>query len=104
VSKKDNVIKIPFNIVEDYIGSDGLDFEYDGEEYIGQEISEEWQDDDGQYFVFIYKRKSDGKYFSILTMYRRYGYEDYGFEKIDNDGEMNEVKKVEKTIYEWVRI
>lgn len=94
-------IKLTHEIVKEKIFYNEGDFEFEGEqyEYVGEIDSS--IDDDGRDFTYLYKRKSDGKYFRIVVWQARYGYENYSYEEYGNDCELIEVEKREKVITTW---
>ena len=83
--------------------SDENDLIVDGEtwEYECQNGERE-EDEHGRYYYHIYKRPSDGKYFTITISYCRYGYKDYGYEDYMQDNTAYEVEKKEVTTTQWV--
>lgn len=97
-------IKLTEEIVEETIFYNESDFEFEGEQYEYVEELEREIDDNGRYFTYLYKRKSDGKFFKIDVFQVRYGYEDYGFESGFNECELIEVEKREKVITTWEAI
>lgn len=97
-------IKLPVEIVEDEIFRNESDFEFEGEQYEYIEELDCEVDDNGRTFTYLYKRKSDGKHFSIDVNQVRYGYEDYGFESWVNECELIEVEKRERVITSWVAV
>lgn len=72
-------------------------------EYIEQDEDTE-EDGQGKYETHIFKRPSDGKYFSIMVTYAKYGYEDYGYEEFMQDLVAHEVKKKKIVKTEWVLV
>lgn len=95
-------MKFTFEQLSDDV-RDGADVEVENDVYEHVEELDEDMDDNGRYVTHIYKRKSDGKFFSVDLYWCRYGYEDYGFEKCCNDGNLEEVVSKEIIIRKWVR-
>lgn len=98
------IIKLTEEIVREEIFNNESDFEFGGDQYEYDEELDCEIDDNGRTFTYLYKRKSDGKYFSIDVCQVRYGYEDYGFESWVNECELIEVEKREKVITRWVAV
>lgn len=90
------IVELNSNILkEEIFMTDGYDFEFNNEKYIGVEELEVEMDDDGKTHSFIYKRESDGKFFQVNVNRVRYGYEDYCYEDFANDFNMTEVYQKE---------
>jgi len=94
-------IKLTHDIVKNDIFYEESDFEFDGETYEYVEELDRSMDEHGRDFTYLYKRKSDGKYFRITVWQERQSYEDYCYEEYGNDCELIEVEKREKVITIW---
>lgn len=94
-------VKLTHDIVKNDIYFEGSDFEFNGEQYECVEHLSHDMDDNGQDLTYIYKRKSDGKYFMITASAIRCGYEWYEYEEYVNDCELIEVEKREVTVTTW---
>lgn len=97
-------IKLPSDLVENDIFYNESDFEFEGEQYEYVEEIERSMDDNGRDFTYLYKRKSDGKYFMITVYQVRYGYEDYSYDSDFNECDLIEVEKREVTVTTWVAV
>lgn len=96
-------VKLTHEIVSETILDANGDFEFNGENYAFEtQLPTEMTDDFKHFeFIYIYKRKSDGKYFRITITLIRYGYEWYEYETDYNDCELIEVEKREVTVTTW---